>query len=131
MQNFRELHVWAEAHALVLETFRATQRLARERQGSLCSQIRRAAMSIPANVAEGCGRQGRRELARFVEIALASATELEYHLLLARDLGLIESAPHVALEERTIRVKRMLTVFLKRLRVPNDNRSPASTAEDR
>ena len=71
------------------------------------------------------------ELARFVEIALASATELEYHLLLARDLELMEPISHAALEERTIRVKRMLTVFLKRLRVPNDSRSPASTADDR
>ena len=88
-------------------------------------------MSIPANIAEGCGRQGRKELARFTEIALASATELEYHLLLARDLGELPAASHAPLEARTIRVKRMLTRFLLRLRAVEQNRSPVPSTDDR
>ena len=131
MQDFRKLRVWAESHVLVLETFRATQSLARRREAALRSQIRRSAMSIPANIAEGCGRQGRKELARFVEIALASATELEYHLLLARDLELMTSRAHGSLEQRAVRVKRMLTVLLRRLQAANGNRPPVPSTDDR
>lgn len=131
MQDFRRLRVWAESHALVLATFRATQSLARRGHASLGNQLRRAAMSVPANIAEGCGRRGRKEFARFLEIALASATEVEYHLLLARDLGLIEARAHEGLEARTVRIKRMLTVLLRRLREAKVERSPVPSTDDR
>jgi four helix bundle protein len=82
----------------------------------LTSQIRRAAVSIPANIAEGCGRAGKVELARFLQIALGSASELQYHLLLARDLGLLNSADHKRLANDTIEAKQMLTALIKKLK---------------
>ena len=81
----------------------------------MTSQLRRAAAAIPANIAEGCGRAGERELARFLQIAMGSASELEYHLLLARDLGFVDGPLHQELEERTTEVKRMLTSFIRKL----------------
>jgi four helix bundle protein len=81
----------------------------------LTSQIRRAAVSIPSNLAEGCGRNGDAELARFCCIARGSASELEYQLLLARDLKLIQPKEYEQLEQLTTEIKRMLTVFVQKL----------------
>ena len=82
----------------------------------LTSQIRRSCASIPANVAEGCGRGGDPELARFLQIAMGSASELEYHLLLARDLEYLGPSDYEGLAEDVIEVKRMLTSFLQKLK---------------
>jgi four helix bundle protein len=82
----------------------------------LTSQIRRASASIPANIAEGCGRDGDSELARFLQIAMGSASELEYHLLLAHDLGFLNDAIYALLDRDTVEVKRMLATFIQRLR---------------
>jgi four helix bundle protein len=88
VQDFRNLEVWKKAHQLTLEAYRITENFPRAETFALSSQIRRAASSIPTNLAEGCGRtQG--EFARFVQIALGSACELEYQLMLVRDLHLI------------------------------------------
>lgn len=86
MRDFRQLKVWAKAHSLTLAVYRATAAFPREEQYGLTSQLRRAAASIPTNLAEGCGRYGDAELARFVGIAAGSASEVEYLLMLARDL---------------------------------------------
>ena len=82
----------------------------------LTSQLRRAASSIPANLAEGCGRNGDAELARFCAIAAGSASEVEYHLLLARDLNLLEPEIHADLTERATEIKRMLSGLITRLK---------------
>ena len=87
MKDFRDLKVWEKAHALVLECYEATKPFPREEIFGLVSQIRRAAASVPANIAEGCGRRGNGELHRFLQMAMGSANELEYHLLLSKDLG--------------------------------------------
>ena len=79
------------------------------------SQARRAASSIPANIAEACGRGSDRDFARFLQIAIGSASELEYHLILARDLGLLDATQQETLERATIEVKRMLTGLMKKL----------------
>ena len=81
----------------------------------MASQIRRAASSIPSNIAEGCGREGDTELARFCIIARGSATELEYQLLLARDLKLIQPQDYETLSAQTVEIKRMLTVLVQKL----------------
>ena len=81
----------------------------------LTSQLRRSCSSIPANLAEGCGRNGDNEFARFCSIAMGSASELEYHLLLARDLHLIPPRDHEDLTPRTIEVQRMLTGLHQKL----------------
>jgi four helix bundle protein len=90
MKNFRELKVWQKAHELTLAVYRSTRDFPREEFYGLTSQIRRATASIGANLAEGCGRNGDAEFARYCSIAMGSASELEYHLLLAQDLKLLK-----------------------------------------
>ena len=119
MQNFRDLKVWEKAHRLTLEVYRATVDFPREELYGLTSQLRRATSSIPANIAEGCGRSSGKELRRFLEIAMGSASEVEYHLLLARDLGFLKPEPHNALNDHTCEIKRMLSAFINRLRADN------------
>ena len=87
MQAFRDLKVWDKAHQLTLEIYRQSGAFPRDELYGLTSQLRRSATSIAANIAEGCGRNGPNELRHFLEIAMGSASEVEYHLLLARDLG--------------------------------------------
>ena len=115
MKDFRQLKIWQKSHQLVLELYRITASFPRAETYGLTSQIRRAASSIPSNLAEGCGRNGDAELARFCHIAGGSASELEYHLLLARDLKLIQPDDYEKLAQQTIEIKRMLTVFVQKL----------------
>jgi four helix bundle protein len=81
MKDFRDLKVWGKAHELALSCYSATSPFPKQEMFGLTSQIRRASSSIPANIAEGCGRRGNGELHRFLQIAMGSASELEYHLL--------------------------------------------------
>jgi four helix bundle protein len=116
MKDFRELKVWQKAHDLTLETYRATKAFPTEERFGLTAQVRRSAASIAANIAEGCGRDGDPEFARFLSIAMGSASETEYHLLLARDLGLIPAADYDRLVGIVQEVKRMLTALIRKLR---------------
>lgn len=104
-----------KAHQLTLAVYQMTATFPREELYGLTTQLRRSCSSIPANLAEGCGRNGDAEFARFCCIAMGSASEREYHLLLARDLKLIQPKDHAELAERTIEVKRMLTAFIQKL----------------
>ena len=115
MRNFKQLKVWEKAHSLVLEIYRTTHQFPTEERFGLTSQLRRAAASVPSNIAEGCGREGERELSRFVSIAAGSASEVEYQLLLARDLGYLNNEQHQALDRYVNEVKRMLVSFLQKL----------------
>ena len=116
MAQFKKLKVWQKAHLLALSVYRATAPFPREEQYGLTAQLRRAAVSVPANIAEGCGRRGDGELARFLRIAVGSVTELEYHCLLAKDLGLLErwAADRLINEARAI--QKMLSGLLHYLR---------------
>ena len=116
MQDFKKLTVWQKSHKLALDAYATSANFPREEQLGLTSQLRRAAASIPANIAEGCGRGSNAELARFLRIAGGSANELEYHLLLARDLGHLSKEAYATLLASLIEVRRMLTSFEKRLR---------------
>jgi four helix bundle protein len=115
VKDFRQLKVWDKAHQLTLAVYQVTARFPREETYGLTSQIRRASSSICANLAEGCGRNGDAELARFCSIARGSASELEYHLLLARDLHLLEASDHEKLANEATEVKRMLTALIQKL----------------
>ncbi len=115
MKDFRDLKVWEKAHHLAVSVYRATADFPSEEKYGLTSQLRRSAASIPSNIAEGCGRSGDRELARFLQIAMGSASELEYQLLLCRDLGLLQGSVYKELEKPTIEVKRMLTSLIRKL----------------
>lgn len=115
MKDFRELKVWQKAHELTLAVYQITPSFPREELYGLTTQLRRAGSSIAANLAEGCGRNGDAELARFCSIAMGSASELEYHLLLAKDLKLIKPKDYEALDQRATELKRMLTALLRKL----------------
>ena len=115
MKDFHELKVWQKAHRLTLAVYQATATFPREELYGLTSQLRRCSASIAANLAEGCGRTGDAEFARFCSIAMGSASELEYHLLLAKDLKLIQPNDHADLSQRTTELKRMLTALLQKL----------------
>ena len=97
MKDFHELKVWQKAHQLTLAVYQITASFPREERFGLISQLRRCSASIAANLAEGCGRNGDAEFARFCSIAMGSASELEYHLLLAKDLKLIQPKDHAEL----------------------------------
>ena len=116
MKDFRELQVWQKAHRLTLAVYQLTATFPREELYGITSQLRRCACSIPANLAEGCGRNGDAELARFCSIAAGSASELEYHLLLAKDLKLIKPKDHEELSQRTTELKKMLTALRQKLK---------------
>ena len=116
MRGFRTLEVWQKAHKLTLDTYAASAALVERREFDLRRQMVRAAVSVPANIAEGCGRTGDPELRRFCRIALGSASELEYHFLLARDLGLLPAPAYEALTGQVVEVKKMLTGFIARLK---------------
>ena len=116
MQDFRGLKIWQKAHELALAVYQVTASFPREELYGLTTQMRRAGTSIAANLAEGCGRMGDAELSRFCSIALGSASELQYFLLLARDLQLLRGSDHHRLAEKTTEVKRMLTGFLQKLK---------------
>ena len=116
MRDFRELKVWQNGHELVLSVYEVTKTFPQAERFGLTSQIRRASASIPANIAEGCGRSGEAELARFLQIAMGSASELEYHLLLAHDLGFLGGSAHERFEAHVIDIKRMLTGFIQKLK---------------
>jgi four helix bundle protein len=116
VKDFRQLKVWKKSHQLALNLYQITASFPRSELYGLTVQIRRAAASIPSNIAEGCGRSGDAELARFCDIARGSASELEYQLLLARDLKLIQPDDYELLVQQTTEIKRMLTVFVRKLR---------------
>src|SRR6476646_3906885 len=108
MRNFRKLDVWKKAHELTLDVYRATSACPSSERFGLTSQLQRAAASIGANIAEGCGRQTDGDYKRFIEIASGSACEVEYHLLLAHDLSLLSATSYKSLDEKVNEVKRML-----------------------
>ncbi len=116
MKDFRQLKVWEKAHQLALAVYKATKGFPKEELYGLTSQIRRASMSIPTNIAEGCGRNTDAEFARFLQIAMGSASETEYQLLLSQDLGFLTKEQHEKLNNDVTEIKRMLASILKTLR---------------
>jgi four helix bundle protein len=119
MQSFRSLRVWDKAHKLTLDIYALTKSLPREEIYGLTSQMRRSSASIGMNIAEGCCRKGSTEMARFLQIAMGSAGELEYQLLLARDLDYLRNPRYEQLASQTIEVKRMLSSLIQRVKSVN------------
>ena len=116
MQNFRRLDVWGKAHAVALNVQRLSRQVRQRDNAGLIGQLRRAALSIPANIAEGAGRATDQDFAKFVQIAIASATELEYHLEFAADAEILPRRDCELRQEEVIQVRRMLIGLLRRLR---------------
>jgi four helix bundle protein len=116
MRNYEDLQVWRKAHGLTLAIYKVTQGFPNEEKFGLTSQIRRSCASIGANLAEGCGRMSDGEMARFVQIAMGSDAELSYHLLLARDLGLVSKASFEPLRSDLSEVMLMLSSLSQKLK---------------
>ena len=116
MQDFRNLKVWQKAHALTHAVYRATVNFPNDERFGLTSQLRRSCASVPANLAEGCGRTRDTEFAQFVNVAMGSACETDYHLLLSRDLAYLSDSAYHSLIEQVREVKRMLSSFEQTLR---------------
>jgi four helix bundle protein len=116
LQSFRNLKVWEKSHLLTLDVYRSSRTFPRDEVYGLTSQMRRSAASIGANIAEGSCRKGDLEFGRFLYIAMGSASELEYHLILAHDLKMLETEDYDRLLNEAIEVKRMLASLLQKLK---------------
>ena len=115
MQDYRKLQVWQKSHNLVLQVYKITKGFPGDERYGLTSQLRRAAVSIPSNIAEGSGRKTQAEFARFLHIAMGSASEVEYHLLLARDLGYVEEDQYRLTSHQVAEIKRMLSGLIQKV----------------
>ena len=116
MKDFRELKVWEKSHHLALKIYDITKKFPKEEVYGLTSQMRRSSVSIPTNISEGCGRNRDTELNRFFEIAMGSASELEYLSLLAQDLSFLDKGECSTLMNEITEIKRMLASFIRKLK---------------
>jgi four helix bundle protein len=116
MQSFHNLRVWEKAHALTLAVYLSSKNFPREELYGLTSQMRRSSASVGTNIAEGCCRKSDGDMGRFLQMAMGSASELEYQLLLAHDLQYLKGPDHKRLEQEVIDVKRMLSSLMRKLR---------------
>ena len=120
MQDFRKLNVWQKSHRLVLQVYEKTADFPKSELFGVTAQTRRAAVSIAANIAEGCARSGDKEFARFLYISLGSASELEYFSILIGDLGLLKRAEAAKIGADAAEIKRMLSGLIASLPIQKD-----------
>ncbi|MBO7610257.1 MAG: four helix bundle protein [Muribaculaceae bacterium] len=129
MRDFKKLQIWQKAHQLTLAIYKTSQNFPIDERFGLTSQLRRAAISIPSNIAEGCGRNTVGELAQFIQIAIGSSSEVEYQLLLAHDLGLISDEIYVQLKNDLSEMIRMMISYNDKIRNhKNKNESDNKTS---
>lgn len=121
MQNFKELKVWEKSHQITLSIYKASAKFPKEEIYSLTNQLRRAASSIPANIAEGCGKNTQADLANFLNISLGSANETEYFLILSKDLDYLSKDEFTILSNSINEVKAMLISLIGRVRSKHPN----------
>ena len=131
MQDYRRLRVWNEARRVNLHVYRLTSEFPAVERYGLVTQMRRASVSICANIAEGCGRMSRGELVRFLYIAAGSAAELECEVLLAADLGYLSRQDQAAVEASVVTVKRMLGALIRRVQRDRESRPVSPMTDDR
>ena len=122
MKDFRQLKVWEKAHRLVLFVYRLTARFPSEEKYGLTSQLRRSSASIAANIAEASGRGGDGDFHRFLAVAMGSAREVEYFLLLAHDLGFVDSASYQRADGDVAEVLRMLASLIRKVEVEREGK---------
>jgi four helix bundle protein len=113
MRNFRDLSIWLKSHLLTLNIYSSTKTYPKEELFGLVSQMRRSSSSIPTNIAEGCGRNTNPDFKRFLTIAAGSASELEYQLILSKDLKLISDSKFKELENEVTEIRKMIHAFIK------------------
>jgi len=115
MHDFRRLKVWQLSRELAVAIDTISRHFPRSDRGVVSGQLRRAALSVPANIAEGCGKSSRKETVRFLQIALASAKETENHLLIASDLGYLHAKSREELLAKIFSIQRMLVGLIRNL----------------
>lgn len=115
MKDYKKFLVWQKAHQLTLEIYRVTKNFPKEEVYGLTSQMKRAASSIPMNIAEGCGRNTDKDFARFLVIAFGSANELEYQVILSTDLSYLDQEQSTTLLTELEEVKKMLNGLIKKI----------------
>ena len=111
MRDFHNLLIWKRSHQLTLEVYKVSQSFPKEELFGLTSQIRRAVSSVPTNIAEGCGRNSNKDFAHFLQIAIGSASEVEYELLLAHDLQYINKDEYERLINETVAIRKMIIKY--------------------
>ena len=116
MKDFKNIEIWKRSHKLTLEIYKATQCFPKEEIYGLTSQIRRAVSSIPINIAEGCGRRTNAELANFLNIASGSASEVEYEILLAKEIGYISNEQYESWTREIGELRSMLAAYMRKLK---------------
>lgn len=116
MRDFHKLVIWQRSHQLTLAVYRISKSFPKEEIFGLTSQMRRAVSSIPTNIAEGCGRASNKDFAHFLQIAIGSATEVEYQLLLAHDINYINDDDYQALTDETVVVRKMIIKYQSELK---------------
>ena len=116
MRDFRRYTVWQKAHTLTLKAYAATRALPVVERFGLTAQMRRSVSSIPMNIAEGVGRSSEKDRARFIDIAVGSANEFQYQLILSADLGYLSEAAQNELDRMVVEVRKMLSSLLSKLR---------------
>ena len=116
MKDFHSLKVWEKAHGLTLAIYKSTEQFPKQELYSLTNQVQRAAVSVPANIAEGCGKDSDAELKRYFSIAMGSASELEYLLLLAHDLGYLRTETYQIIQNDLVETRKMLNAFIQKLK---------------
>ncbi len=116
MKDFKKLEMWKRSHQLTLEIYKATQCFPKDELFGLTSQIRRAVSSIPTNIAEGCGRRTNAELTNFLNIASGSASEVEYEILLAKEIGYISTDQQNKWTMEISEIRSMLVAYMKALK---------------
>jgi four helix bundle protein len=121
MQNYKDLKVWQKAHFLAMKIYRLTKDFPKEEQFNLTSQLRRAALSIPTNIAEGAGKFSNKDFARFLQIALGSANEVDYLTLFSHDLDIINESEFKVLTKEIGEIKGMLISLIKKVRSKSDS----------
>ncbi len=115
MRDYKKYKVWELGHEITLEVYRLTQNFPKQEIYGVTSQMRRASSSIPANIAEGCGRESDAEFKRFLIISQGSANELEYFTVLAKDLGYIEEPAFSKINDEVDKIRRSLNNLIKKL----------------
>ena len=116
MQNYKSLKVWQDAHQLNLSIYKRSKAFAKEEVYGLTSQLRRASTSIPNNIAEGCGKNSNLDFANFLQYSLGSTNEVDYLLLLSKDLGYLDLEEYLSLEEQLNKIRAKLINLIQQVR---------------
>ncbi len=114
LRDFKKLDIWLEAHQLALKVYKETRSFPKEEIYGVTSQLRRAVVSIPNNIAEGCGRKSKKELYNFLNISMGSSSEVEYLLLLAHDLNYLQNE-YFELNQLLVKLRKMLNTFMQQI----------------